>query len=51
MLYEEMNKPEKAKAAYERFVEAWNDANPELQNRVQTARERLEALRTEQAAE
>jgi hypothetical protein len=43
-LYEEMGKPEKAVAAYERFIDAWEDADPGLQNRVETARERLVAL-------
>jgi len=43
-LYEEMGKPEKAQAAYERFVTAWSDADPALQDRVETARERLRAL-------
>jgi tetratricopeptide (TPR) repeat protein len=43
-LYEEMGKPEEAQAAYERFVTAWEDADPGLQPRVETARERLAAL-------
>jgi tetratricopeptide (TPR) repeat protein len=46
-LYEEMGKPEKAAAAYERFIEAWKDADPTLQGRVETARERLRALGTQ----
>lgn len=43
-LYEEMNKPEKAAAAYRRFIEAWKDADPELQNRVEKARQQLQQL-------
>jgi tetratricopeptide (TPR) repeat protein len=43
-LYEKMGKPKKAKAAYERFIAAWKDADPELQDRVEKARERLDAL-------
>ncbi|MFB6099614.1 MAG: tetratricopeptide repeat protein [Salinibacter sp.] len=50
-LYEKMGEPEKAKAAYRRFIEAWENADPELQGRVEKARRRLEALREKQATE
>lgn len=50
-LYEEMDKPEEARAAYERFIEAWKNADPELQDRVTKARERLEALGENKSAE
>lgn len=50
-LYEKMGKPKKARVAYQRFIEVWKDADPQLQGRVETARERLDALRTEQTAE
>ena len=43
-LYQKTGRPEKAVAAYRRFVDAWNDADPELQDRVATARKRLTAL-------
>lgn len=43
-LYEKMGKPGKTAAAYERFLEAWKNADPVLQDRVTKARERLEAL-------
>lgn len=43
-LYEKMGRPEEGRAAYERFIEAWKDADPELQARVEKARKRLEAL-------
>jgi hypothetical protein len=42
-----MGKPTKAAAAYERFVAAWEDADPALQPRVDTARQRLRAIRSE----
>lgn len=50
-LYEQMGNPEKATAAYERFVDAWNDADPVLQDRVEKARGRIQALRNEWDAE
>ncbi len=50
-LYEEMGKPEKAQAAYERFVTAWSDANPALQDRVETARKRIGALAKKKSTE
>ncbi|MEF8797247.1 MAG: serine/threonine-protein kinase [Salinivenus sp.] len=43
-LYQKTGRPEKAVAAYRRFVDAWNDADPELQDRVAAARKRLTAL-------
>jgi hypothetical protein len=51
MLYEQMGKPEKATAAYERFIEAWKNADPELQARVKEARRRVEALREKRTSE
>jgi len=50
-LYEKMGRPEKARAAYDRFVDAWDDADPELQDRVETARERLEVLKEKKGNE
>ncbi|NGP78187.1 tetratricopeptide repeat protein, partial [Balneolaceae bacterium YR4-1] len=44
MLYEDMNKPEKAAEAYRRFIVAWKDADPELQDMVMEARQRLQKL-------
>jgi len=43
-LYEEMGRPEEAAVEYRRFVEAWEDADPALQPRVEAARERIEQL-------
>ncbi len=43
-LYEELGDPEKAAAAYRRFVAGWDDADPELQGRVEAARRRMAAL-------
>lgn len=43
-LYEEMDRPEDAAAAYRRFTAAWVDADPPLQERVEAARARLEEL-------
>lgn len=34
---------QKGQAAYERFVKAWDDADPELQDRVKNARQRLKS--------
>jgi len=50
-LYEEMGRPQEAAEAYERFIEAWKDADPVLQDRVTKARKRLDALGGEEAAE
>ena len=43
-LYEETGEPEKAAAAYRRFIAGWTNADEMLQPRVKAARERLEAL-------
>lgn len=43
-LYEKRGKMKKARAAYRRFVEAWENADPGLQDRVETARQRLQVL-------
>jgi tetratricopeptide (TPR) repeat protein len=43
-LYEEMDRPEDAAAAYRRFIAAWEDADEELQPRVEAARERVREL-------
>ncbi len=50
-LYDEMGKPKKARAAYQRFVEAWKNADPELQPRVEKARRRLTKLGSPPATE
>jgi tetratricopeptide (TPR) repeat protein len=50
-LYEKMGRPEKARAAYERFVDAWDDTDPELQPRVERARNRIEMLGRKETAE
>ena len=39
-----MDEPEKATAAYRRFIAAWEDADEELQPRVEKARERVRQL-------
>lgn len=49
-LYEEMDRPGEAAAAYERFVAAWEDADEPLQPRVEEARERVAALSEGEAA-
>ena len=43
-VYKSMEGPEDAAAAYRRFIAAWEQADPELQPRVEKARERLKAL-------
>ena len=43
-LYDEAGDTEAAARTYARFVELWQDADPELQPRVRAARERLEAI-------
>lgn len=48
-VYEEMARPEEAVGAYRRFIAAWEDADPSLQDRVDRARERVEALGEEAA--
>jgi TolA-binding protein len=48
-LYEKMDQPQKARAAYERFIEAWDDADPALQDRVNTAHRRVKELAGETA--
>ena len=50
-LCEAMERPGEATVAYERFIAAWEDADPELQPRVEKARQRLDALQNETAAE
>ncbi len=42
--YEQLDEPEKAVAAYAEFVEAWAQADPELQPVVDDARARMEAI-------
>lgn len=44
MLYEEMGERDKAAAAYGRFIDAWEDADPQLQDRVEIAERRLHAI-------
>jgi exonuclease VII small subunit len=46
-----MDRPEDAIDAYERFIEVWRDADPELQSRVKKARRQVEVLREKRAAE
>jgi tetratricopeptide (TPR) repeat protein len=46
-IYEELGNAEKAAHHYGRFVTYWRDADPELQWRVQEARQRIEALSVE----
>jgi tetratricopeptide (TPR) repeat protein len=43
-LYDEKGDAEKAALHYARFVELWEDADPDLQPRVAAARARLEAI-------
>jgi hypothetical protein len=43
-LYEELGDNSKAAEHYAAFAELWADADPELQPRVQHARERVAAL-------
>lgn len=43
-LYERLDRPEEARRAYATFLDAWEDADPELQPIVENARERLAAL-------
>jgi len=44
MLYEKMGQSEKAAAAYERFAEAWEEADAALQPRVKKTRRRIDVL-------
>jgi tetratricopeptide (TPR) repeat protein len=46
-LFEEQGDPEKAAEHYGRFVDLWADADPDLQPRVQAARQALERLQAE----
>lgn len=50
-LYEELGEPERAAAAYGRFVAGWEDADPELQGRVEAARRRMAALEKDRDSE
>ena len=43
-LYDEAGDSEQAAVYYARFVELWNEADPELQPRVEAARTRLDAI-------
>jgi tetratricopeptide (TPR) repeat protein len=45
LLYDQKGDRKKARAAYERVVELWKNADPELQPRVARAREKAVALR------
>jgi tetratricopeptide (TPR) repeat protein len=49
--YEQMGRPDEAQAAYRRFIAAWENADPELQPRVEAARRRLRALERTSPAE
>jgi len=44
-LYEQVGETEKAIRAYAQFADAWRDADPELQPRVEAAVARVSALR------
>ncbi|HEX6643913.1 MAG TPA: hypothetical protein VF037_04505, partial [Gemmatimonadales bacterium] len=46
-LYEQKGERAKALAYYEKFVDFWRDADPELQPKVREARERIAALSAE----
>lgn len=46
-LYEEMNRSDEAAKAYRRFVQGWKDADGSLQDKVDRARRRLQALNEE----
>ena len=50
-LYEQMERPDKAQAAYRRFIAAWERADPALRPRVEEARRRLQVLNRENPAE
>ncbi len=43
-LYEQRGSAERAILSYGRFVELWQDADPELQPRVEVARRAIQAL-------
>jgi hypothetical protein len=43
-IHEQMGAPDEAQAAYRRLITAWANADPELQPRVEAARQRLRAL-------
>jgi len=43
-LYDQLGEPEKAAGYYGMFVDLWADADPELQPRVEAARERMEEI-------
>jgi tetratricopeptide (TPR) repeat protein len=47
-LYDEREEWEKASGYYARFVELWNEADPELQLRVQAAQRRLDEIFAQQ---
>jgi len=49
--YEQMGRPEDARAAYRRFIAAWERADPALRPRVEEARRRLQVLNRENPAE
>ena len=44
-LYERARNPKRASFFYEKFIDLWKDADPELQPRVQEARRRIAQLR------
>jgi tetratricopeptide (TPR) repeat protein len=50
-LYEEVGRHGAARAAYERFVAVWKNADPKLQARVTMAQKRLDALGEQKTAE
>ena len=42
--YEQLGEPEKALASYAEFIEAWQNADPELQPVIDDAQARMEAI-------
>lgn len=44
-LYEQTRNPKRARFFYEKFINLWKDADPELQTRVQEARRRIAQFR------
>ncbi len=48
-IYDELKDEEQAVRNYAKFVEQWADAAPELQEYVENARQRLEALAPDRA--
>ncbi|CAN5160254.1 hypothetical protein BH18GEM1_BH18GEM1_13170 [soil metagenome] len=43
-IYEELGEPEKARESYEKFLVAWQDAEPAMRPRVERVRQRLAGI-------